>query len=637
MPPRPARRSAHKVGWRSKLFGRGEGRVRTTLLLNLSMIGLAAGAALFLLLSAAIDKSFSALEERELQGHIGRVADFQKTALRSLTARSKDWGVWDDTYRYAHDFNAEYEADNVNIESFRNALVDGIVIVRFSDHAAKAFAFDRDKGETSPQLASALRDHVIQRDFIEKMRKNETTQDFITLKGQLYTIASVHIHKSDSSGVPPGFLTFIQTVKSDKASKALQVATEITLGARAAQVVVPIIDKRTDSIEVIAPFKGADGKTVATINLHLKRPLTVAAKNLLAITFVGVFLLILVLLVVLTRRMRTLVLAPVERLHRHVSRIRESGELRTIQASAPRNEFGALQTEFNRMTTELQQLRAQLESQSFTLGKSQSAVGLMHNLRNSLSPVRVILETLSQSSGSILPAQAPRALSELSDGTLDQERRTKLVDFLSAAHDHAGAQEAMMRQHVREAARNLMNALDAIDTAAQGERDTRFDERCDLASLLSHSANVARYTEDANIAVDVQCNGRIAAVGNRVLLSQVLENLVANALEAIREGGGHDGAIALRATQDRVLGTCTISVVDNGAGFDPAYAAKLFERGFSTRASKSGGLGLHWCANTVLAMRGELKLESDGKETGARAFINLPLWRDDIIRDQEAA
>lgn len=623
------------MSWRSKLIEERDSRVRNTLLLNLSMIGLVAAGALFFLLSAAIDKSFSALEERELQGHIGRVADFQKASLRSLTARSKDWGIWDDSYYYAQGFNADYEAANINLESFQNALVDGLVIVRFGDGAAKSFAFDRDAGEESPELAAALQAEVTNPAFVDRMRRHSEAQDFIAIRGQLYTIASVQLHKSDSSGTPPGFLTFIQKITSDKTDQVLQVPTDIDLGTHGVHDTT--IDKRPNGIEIAMPFNGSDGKTIAEIHLHLKRPLTAAAKELLAITFAGVFILIVMLLVVLSRRVRTLVLDPVERLHKHVSHIRESGELQTMNAPAPENEFGALQSEFNRMTAELQQLRSQLESQSFTLGKSQSAVGLMHNLRNSLSPVRVILETLGQNNGDLLPAQASRALHELSDGTLEPERRKKLVDFLLVAHEHAGARDAMTRQQVREAARNLMTALDAIDSAAQSQRDTRFDERCDLAGLLSHSANIARYTEGMNITVDVQCDGHIAAAGNRVLLSQVLENLVTNALEAIREGGAQDGAIMLRATQDQVSGNCTISVADNGAGFEPGHATQLFERGFSTRTSKSGGLGLHWCSNTVRAMHGELRLESDGKGRGARAFINLPLWRDQAFQDQDAA
>jgi C4-dicarboxylate-specific signal transduction histidine kinase len=66
-----------------------------------------------------------------------------------------------------------------------------------------------------------------------------------------------------------------------------------------------------------------------------------------------------------------------------------------------------------------------------------------------------------------------------------------------------------------------------------------------------------------------------------------------------------------------------IVIRDDGEGFDPALTPTLFQRGFSTRAHKSGGLGLHWCANSMLAMDGALELQSDGKGMGARAVLTL--------------
>ncbi|MFX5714324.1 ATP-binding protein, partial [Acinetobacter baumannii] len=62
---------------------------------------------------------------------------------------------------------------------------------------------------------------------------------------------------------------------------------------------------------------------------------------------------------------------------------------------------------------------------------------------------------------------------------------------------------------------------------------------------------------------------------------------------------------------------------DNGEGFSPEVAATLFQRGYSTRAHKPGGLGLHWCANSMTAMDGALRLESDGKGCGAVALLTL--------------
>ena len=36
-----------------------------------------------------------------------------------------------------------------------------------------------------------------------------------------------------------------------------------------------------------------------------------------------------------------------------------------------------------------------------------------------------------------------------------------------------------------------------------------------------------------------------------------------------------------------------------------------------------GGLGLHGCANSMVAMGGSLALRSDGRGTGARAVLTL--------------
>src|SRR3712207_8674596 len=61
---------------------------------------------------------------------------------------------------------------------------------------------------------------------------------------------------------------------------------------------------------------------------------------------------------------------------------------------------------------------------------------------------------------------------------------------------------------------------------------------------------------------------------------------------------------------------------DNGEGVSPEILPKLFERDFSTRKEKKGGLGLHWCANSAAAMQGSLKVLSDGVGKGATAILD---------------
>ena len=110
-------------------------------------------------------------------------------------------------------------------------------------------------------------------------------------------------------------------------------------------------------------------------------------------------------------------------------------------------------------------------------------------------------------------------------------------------------------------------------------------------------------------------------LANRVILSQVVGNLFANAAEAIAATGKGGGSIAVSIHEkgDKI----EIVIRDDGEGFDPALAPTLFQRGFSTRPHKSGGFGLHWCANSMLAMDGALELQSDGKGMGAKAILRL--------------
>lgn len=603
----------------------GSTTISRTLLLNMGLIGMIGVGILFLLLAGTIYRSFGRLEDQQIRDHIARVADFQNSNLDTIAAKSKDWGIWDDTYYFVQDFNAAYIAKNINSESFRNAVVDGLAILRTKDGAGRGYYFDHYSGETNPAMATPLLALAQSKNFVERMARNRSIQTFAVLNGRLYMMGAVQIRKSDGTGISPGFLVFIEEVNNQQLTDALQVDGKIDLAARPAG---EVILKTADHVLVQTPIKGLDGKVIGAVSLQLRRPLVGAGKELLAVTFAGVSAAMIAMLALLNQTIRSIVLKPIERLHTQVSHIRSTGELLPITGGTRADELGALQEEFNSMTEELRDLRSQIESQSFLLGKSQSAVGLMHNLRNCLSPVRVILETLERDSEAPLPHQTPRALEELASETTDASRREKLAAFLAAVHDQIGAKTALHRQQVREAGRNLMNALSAIDTAQQDRGDIRFDERCDVSPLLSHAANIIRFTENMSIGVDIEVEPLVMAQGNRVLLSQVIENLVVNAVEAIRAGGRSDGAILLRAGKDDASGTCRITVTDNGGGFDAEVGRHLFERGFSTRESKSGGLGLHWCANTIKAMSGSLSIESAGEGLGASVEVVLPCWQD---------
>ncbi|MFN2369963.1 MAG: sensor histidine kinase [Candidatus Krumholzibacteriia bacterium] len=104
-------------------------------------------------------------------------------------------------------------------------------------------------------------------------------------------------------------------------------------------------------------------------------------------------------------------------------------------------------------------------------------------------------------------------------------------------------------------------------------------------------------------------------------VQQVLENYLVNAMQAAGDGGFV--TVATRALE----GGVRVSVADNGPGFAPDLADKLFSPFFSTKPTGSG-LGLTICAQIVKAHGGVI--EAANRPGGGAEFgFILPLPRDE--------
>ena len=592
------------------------------LLLNFAVIGALAMALIFLVLTLMIQSSFGKLEQAEVDKQIGRAESFLNENREGLALGSKDWGFWDETFAYVTRFEPGFEERNVNLDSFRNARIDGLVAVRADGSDARAYFFDPDSDEPNPGLAQAARTIVQGPAYRREIAAYGAAKGYALLNGRLYALAGTRVLRSDRTGPSPGDLTFVKRVEAATIGKALQLP--VTIETRDLEV-RPKAEPIGDIIRVTVPVIGLEGKPVSVLRFRMERGVMAAGHLLRNLALVAVAILLLAMLILLNRRVAVLVLDPVRKLRNHVTAIRTSGQLAALEGPVAPNELGDLQIEFNDMTHELDDLRAEVERQSFALGRSQSAVGAMHNVRNSLSPVNVILGTLDHSLGQRLPPEAQRALSELADPAVAPERRLRLVQFLSTLLEEFDHAIDDARGRTREAGRHLASALEAISGVQRSNGTVDYAEACDLGGMLGRAVNAARYVEGARITVDLDIPERIVARGNRVLLNQVIENLVTNAIEAIVARGQGEGQLTVRAEALAERSVCRITVADDGDGFPPQLAAHLFERGFSTRGHKSGGMGLHWCANTINAMGGKLRLESAGSGLGATATIELPL------------
>ncbi|KOR32454.1 hypothetical protein TI05_07180 [Achromatium sp. WMS3] len=108
---------------------------------------------------------------------------------------------------------------------------------------------------------------------------------------------------------------------------------------------------------------------------------------------------------------------------------------------------------------------------------------------------------------------------------------------------------------------------------------------------------------------------------DRSSLLRVLINLVKNAYEAVDQVEEKPARVPIiRISAKRQEESLHIKVTDNGIGFVPENAMKLFDRRHSNKKRESG-MGLASCQKIINAMGGHLSLQSDGLMCGANAEI----------------
>jgi two-component system NtrC family sensor kinase len=144
----------------------------------------------------------------------------------------------------------------------------------------------------------------------------------------------------------------------------------------------------------------------------------------------------------------------------------------------------------------------------------------------------------------------------------------------------------------------------------------------DAVKMMSESAN----RHDVSVRLALQ--GRDLVDVDSSMMTQVFINLVKNAIEALDETRDRERLITIgteHVERDGQPWVCC-TVADTGPGMTPAVHAKVFEFGFTTKASSQDygrGVGLNYCRRTVERFRGQLDVASVVGE-GATFRLWLP-------------
>lgn len=117
-------------------------------------------------------------------------------------------------------------------------------------------------------------------------------------------------------------------------------------------------------------------------------------------------------------------------------------------------------------------------------------------------------------------------------------------------------------------------------------------------------------------------------VGDESHLTQVMMNLIFNAVQAMDENGG-----TLRLVTRMDEGRHVVEITDSGEGIATESMGRIFDPFFTTKPTGQGtGLGLFICNRIVVAMGGEILVQSKPGE-GARFTVSLPHVREEGSSD----
>jgi len=381
---------------------------------------------------------------------------------------------------------------------------------------------------------------------------------------------------------------------------------------------------------VYRTFNDLYGKPVMMLRVDVLREITLGGYRAVAYAstcLIAAAVIVLILLVVVLNRV---ILNPLARVTRHAVALGEDRDLTTRLELHRRDEFGVLARELDRMVERVAESRMQLVDQSFQAGFAELAKGVLHNLGNAMTPISVRLAQLTERLRGAPIADAEQAVAELRGGATDAQRSADLEEFLRLACKELAATVRSAQEDVATITRQASLIQTTLAEQMRSARNEAVIEPVRLTELLAQSLEIVPDTCRARLSIAADDTVRRVGVVRvaRTVLRLILQNLIINAADAVRDAGKDKGMLRVSAEIVNQADRCHLHLrcIDDGVGIAAENLERVFEKGFTTKSPETNhGIGLHWCANAIGALGGRIWAASDGPGRGAALHLLVPL------------
>jgi len=585
--------------------------------------------------------SFAELERDDARTAMRRINYALDLTLERLALSAADWGNWEDTYRFVADHNVNFVRANVTTVGLKQLQVNAMLVIDLDGNIVMSSTLDLGTEQPLDIDFAARRSLPADFPWRASLRAGRPARGFLQTNQGIMMIAGAPVLDGNGGGPSRGMVMLGRLLSASEIQRIAAQAQALLAMLPASAPSAPVAAGATAASEpgrlveteqltqVFSALNDVYGRPLTIMRVDVPRRITQRGHEAIAYASICLLAAAIVVLLLLLLVLNRVVLRPLEHVTRHAVAIGGSEDLSARLNFQRGDEIGRLAVEFDRMVERVAESRRQLIDQSFQAGFAELARGVLHNLGNAMTPIGVRLAALGQRLRQAPTAHAEQAAEELQRGT-EPARRADLEEFLRLACGEFAVIVRAAQQDVAVLTRQTGIVQSALSEQMRSSRNDHVIESVRLPELIAQSLEVVPDSSRQRLAIQAdESIGRIGVVQlPRTVLRLVLQNLIINAADAVRDAGKDHGVLRLsaRIVHDAGRDYLQLQCQDDGVGIAAENLNRVFEKGFSTKSPGSNhGIGLHWCSNAIGALGGRIWAASDGLGKGASIHLRLPL------------
>lgn len=609
-------------------------RAKVTLLLALLFVVLIAaqwGIQHYLILPRFVE-----LERSSARTNMERVERAVERELQSLDAAAYDWGNWADVWRYMRDHDTNFVRENLNDGTVKSLKVDYFAVLRMDGSYDWSRALAPGTGK---QMTIRLnRTGQLEPLWAQALASGTQITGLIDTDSGVLLAAGAPILDGFNNGPSRGMVIvgrMLDEAELQRIGRQAQVTPDMRAwdekrdaaapGLLARQPESAPLTETATATRVQHAFANRSGRPLFVLGITVPRTISrqgneAVRYSTLVLGFAGGVVL-LVLLVLLGR----IVLNPLASVTEHAQRIAAADDLAQRLDYHRSDELGKLAHAFDDMVGKLADSRRELVDRSFESGAAENASGVLHNLGNAMTPLAVNVTALRNQFAAMPMDELRRTLEEFLAGTADPQRQGDLRQFLELLVRELSKTREQAAGSLQQVVGHVETMQDALAAQLSQQRAGPVLQSITPSELVARSLSRLAPEQRGRLALEIAPG--LASLGALSLpsttLALVLQELAQYAAGCAEQAGVARTRFRIEAelvAQGRHV--LRMNVIQDCGGMNPHEMSGLF---LKDDAAGNVARGLHWCANTLNALGGNIAAHSEGSGRGIRFELRIPL------------